>query len=67
MIESPIELSLRLFAGVVLLLMNGFFVTTEFALTRVRQFEKEDFEGSRGLEIAWNMLINWSCIYLVVK
>lgn len=48
-------MALRLVAGVILLLSNGFFVTTEFALTRVRQFDKSDFEGSRGLELAWEM------------
>ena len=45
---------LRLVSGVVLLLSNGFFVTTEFALTRVRQFSPEEFEGP-GLERAWEM------------
>ncbi|AQL42641.1 hypothetical protein BV210_07925 [Halorientalis sp. IM1011] len=46
----------RLFGGVVLLLGNGFFVTTEFAMTRVRQFEEAEFRGNgRGLERAWNM------------
>lgn len=47
--------ALRLLAGVFLLLANGFFVTTEFALTRVPQFPREEFTGSRGLERAWNM------------
>jgi len=47
---------LRLFGGVALLLGNSFFVTTEFAMTRVRQFEAEAFLGNgRGLERAWNM------------
>ena len=45
----------RLVAGVLLLLANGFFVTTEFAMTRVPQFPREEFTGSRGLERAWNM------------
>ena len=46
----------RLFGGVALLLGNSFFVTTEFAMTRVRQFETEAFFGNgRGLERAWNM------------
>jgi CBS domain containing-hemolysin-like protein len=44
----------RLVGGVVLLLANGFFVTTEFALTRVRQFAESEFQG-RGLERAWQM------------
>jgi CBS domain containing-hemolysin-like protein len=44
----------RLVAGFVLLLSNGFFVTTEFALTRVRQFSEEEFQGP-GLSRAWEM------------
>lgn len=51
-----VETWLRLIGGVGLLLSNGFFVTTEFALTRVRQFDESEFVGqSRGLERAWNM------------
>lgn len=46
---------LRLFGGLFLLLLNGFFVTTEFALTRVPQFPREEFQGHRGLERAWEM------------
>ena len=49
-----IATALRLVGGVVLLLSNGFFVTTEFALTRVRQFSEDEFQG-RGLERAWEM------------
>ncbi|ESP89938.1 CNNM domain-containing protein [Candidatus Halobonum tyrrellensis] len=45
----------QLFAGVVLLLGNGYFVTIEFAMTRVRQFDEAEFQGSRGLERAWEM------------
>jgi len=45
---------LRLLGGLVLLAGNGFFVTTEFALTRVRQFSREEFRGP-GLETAWEM------------
>lgn len=47
----------RLLAGVVLLLGNGYFVTIEFAMTRVRQFDASEFveSGSRGLERAWEM------------
>jgi CBS domain containing-hemolysin-like protein len=46
----------RLFGGVGLLLGNGFFVTTEFAMTRVRQFQEGEFlDHGRGLERAWNM------------
>jgi CBS domain containing-hemolysin-like protein len=45
----------RLVAGVALLLGNGYFVTIEFAMTRVRQFTQEEFSGSSGLERAWEM------------
>ncbi len=45
----------RLLGGVALLLSNAFFVMTEFAMTRVPQFEESEFEGSRGLERAWEM------------
>lgn len=51
-----LETALRLVGGVVLLFANGFFVTTEFAMTRVRQFPKSEFVGQgRGLELAWEM------------
>lgn len=47
---------LRLLGGVFLLFSNGFFVTTEFAITRVRQFSKDEFVGQGGgLERAWEM------------
>ncbi|WP_372912111.1 CNNM domain-containing protein [Salinigranum sp.] len=45
----------RLLAGLVLLLGNGYFVTIEFAMTRVRQFTEDEFQGSKGLERAWEM------------
>lgn len=47
----------RLLAGLVLLLGNGYFVTIEFAMTRVRQFDQSEFVevGSRGLARAWEM------------
>ena len=45
---------LRLVGGTFLLFANGFFVTTEFALTRVHQFSEEEFQGG-GPERAWEM------------
>ncbi|MFC4551850.1 MULTISPECIES: CNNM domain-containing protein [Halorussus] len=45
----------RLVGGAFLLLLNGYFVTIEFAMTRVRQFEEEAFRGSAGLRRAWGM------------
>ncbi|MFB6074794.1 MAG: CNNM domain-containing protein [Haloarculaceae archaeon] len=49
-----VETALRLVGGIALLLGNGFFVTTEFALTRVRQFPREEFQDG-GLARAWEM------------
>jgi CBS domain containing-hemolysin-like protein len=61
---TPLELTLRLVAGVALILTNGFFVAIEFALTRARQFEKSEFIGDRpALERAWEMTQNLE-IYL---
>lgn len=50
-----VETALRLGGGLVLLLANAFFVVSEFAMTRVPQFDESAFEGSRGLELAWEM------------
>lgn len=53
----PIELTLRLIAGILLILVNAFLVAVEFGLTRARQYPKEEFvdSGSRGLKKAWEM------------
>lgn len=45
----------RLGGGVVLMFANGFSVTTEFAMTRVRQFPEAAFSGHPVLERAWEM------------
>jgi CBS domain containing-hemolysin-like protein len=50
-----LELSIRLVAGVFLTLANAFFVGTEFALTRLPQFDESEFRGDSGLERAWAM------------
>jgi len=61
---SGAEVALRLFAGVLLILANGFFVAIEFALTRARQFTEEEFIGGNPkLERAWEMTNNLE-IYL---
>jgi CBS domain containing-hemolysin-like protein len=53
---NPVEISLRLVAGVGLILANGFFVAIEFALTRARQFTEDEFvDGNPKLERAWGM------------
>jgi len=53
---NSIELGIRLVAGSLLILANGFFVAIEFALTRARQFSEEEFvDGDARLERAWEM------------
>jgi IMP dehydrogenase len=54
---QPVEIALRLLAGLALILANGFFVAIEFALTRARQFTESEFvgEGNPALERAWEM------------
>jgi CBS domain containing-hemolysin-like protein len=50
------EIVVRLVAGVLLILTNGFFVAIEFALTRARQFTEGEFvDGDSRLERAWSM------------
>ncbi|WEL16197.1 Hemolysins or related protein [Halorhabdus sp. SVX81] len=55
---NSLELTIRLLAGVFLILTNGFFVAIEFALTRARQYTEEEFVGdgsNAGLRRAWEM------------
>jgi IMP dehydrogenase len=54
---QPVEIALRLLAGLALILANGFFVAIEFALTRARQFGEREFvgDGHPALERAWEM------------
>ncbi len=53
---NTLEVTLRLAAGLGLILANGFFVAIEFALTRARQFTEEEFvDGDPALERAWAM------------
>ncbi|QZX99717.1 CNNM domain-containing protein [Halobaculum rubrum] len=51
---NSLELTLRLSAGLLLILANGFFVAIEFALTRVRQYPQSEFDVP-GLRRAWKM------------
>ncbi len=48
------EIVVRLLAGGLLILVNGFFVAIEFALTRVRQYPESDFDTPQ-LRRAWEM------------
>ncbi|UPV76217.1 hemolysin family protein [Halorussus limi] len=53
------QIGLRLIAGLLLILANGFFVAIEFALTRARQFTEAEFvDGDSQLERAWEMTQN---------
>ena len=53
---NSLEIVLRLVAGTLLILANGFFVAIEFALTRARQFTEDEFvDGESRLERAWEM------------
>jgi CBS domain containing-hemolysin-like protein len=51
---GPLEIGLRLVAGLLLILANGFFVAIEFALTRVRQYPESEFD-TPALKRAWEM------------
>jgi len=57
MAMPTVEIVIRLVAGIALILGNAFFVAIEFALTRTRQYSKDEFleGGSRGLRRAWEM------------
>ena len=63
-VGGSFEIGLRLVAGVLLILTNGFFVAIEFALTRARQYTEGEFVGDdAALERAWEMTNNLE-IYL---
>lgn len=49
------EMYLRLLGGVILLLLNAFYVATEFALTRLRQYDRNELDDHAGLNRAWEM------------
>ena len=49
------EFYLRLLGGVILLLLNAFYVAAEFALTRLRQYDRDELEDHAGLNRAWEM------------
>lgn len=52
---STLEIVLRLLAGVALTLANAFFVTTEFALTRLPHLGEEEMGDDPRLKRAWEM------------
>ena len=49
------EMTIRLLSGLILLLLNAFYVATEFALTRLRQYDRDELEDTPGLNRAWEM------------
>ncbi len=51
---TPLEISLRVAAGLFLIIINAYFVAIEFALTRVRQYPESEFD-TPGLRRAWEM------------
>ncbi|MFB6355879.1 MAG: CNNM domain-containing protein [bacterium] len=46
---------IRLIGGFFLLGLNAFFVSIEFAMTRLRQFDESEFVESKSLSLAWSM------------
>jgi CBS domain containing-hemolysin-like protein len=52
---EALEVAIRLASGVALILANAFFVSVEFAMTRLRQFPEDVTNEHAGLERAWDM------------
>lgn len=50
-----VELLVRIISGITLLLANGMFVTAEFAMTRLRQFDRDELGDDGSLDLAWEM------------
>ena len=50
----PLEIGLRVAAGVALILINAYFVAIEFGLTRLRQYPESEMD-TPGLRRAWEM------------
>ena len=50
----PTEIALRVAAGVLLILINAYFVAVEFGLTRLRQYPESEMD-TPGLRRAWEM------------
>ncbi|MFA9418127.1 CNNM domain-containing protein [Natrinema sp. HArc-T2] len=51
---EPLEISLRILAGLLLIGLNAFFVAIEFGLTRARQYPESEFD-TPSLQLAWEM------------
>lgn len=50
-----LTIALQLLGGILLVAANAFFVVIEFALTRIPQFNEEEFQDHPGLRRAWEM------------
>ena len=50
----PVEIGLRVLAGVLLILINAYFVAVEFGLTRLRQYPESEID-TPNLRRAWEM------------
>lgn len=50
-----LTIAFQLLGGVILLGANAFFVAIEFALTRLRQYDKDEFNDDPRLKQAWEM------------
>ncbi|MDR9417506.1 CNNM domain-containing protein [Gracilimonas sp.] len=48
-------MTIRLLSGLILLLLNAFFVASEFALTRLRQYDRRELGSNNGMDRAWEM------------
>lgn len=52
---DTVELVVRVLSGFVLLAINGLFVMTEFAMTRLRQFDESELQETASHRLAWTM------------
>lgn len=50
----PVEIGFRVLTGVLLILINAYFVAVEFGLTRLRQYPESEID-TPGLQRAWEM------------
>lgn len=51
---NGLEIGARILAGIILILLNAFFVAIEFGLTRARQYSESEFD-TPALRLAWEM------------
>lgn len=52
---DTLEIIIRFISGILLILINALFVLTEFGLTRLRQFDREEIEDNDALNMGWKM------------